>query len=382
MRVLILGIDGYIGWPLAMHLAGRGHRVQGIDNLSRRGRVLAEGGQSAFSLPAISERARRLGIAVSTGSVGPTEDDTLVNVLAAFHPEVIVHLAEQPSAPWSMRSEQNCQETVRENLASTLAVLWAMREWSPGAHLVKLASMGEYGTPGVDIPEGWFDLEFRGRSTRALFPRSPGSFYHASKAADSLMVEMACRTWGLASTDIMQGVVYGTRTPEMGDPVDPALRTRFDFDQCFGTVINRFCTQAVLGLPIRPYGGGGQIRGYLPLVDSIQCLRIITESPPSPGRYRVVNQFEEVSSVLDLAYRVSVEADVLGLSTSIICAENPRLEAENHHYAPDHEILASLGYSPTCGMSQAISHMIQDLLTARERLEEASGAIDPTVRWG
>jgi len=209
----------------------------------------------------------------------------IIECLKSFVPDAIVHLGEMPSAPYSMMDLDHCVFTTTNNLVSTLNILHAMKETCPNAHLLKLGTMGEYGTPNVDIPEGFFTIEYRGRRETLPFPRQAGSWYHQTKVHDSNNVMFACRVWGLRSTDIMQGVVFGTRTDEMGD--DVRLRTRFDFDQCFGTALNRFCAQAVVGVPLSLYGRGRQRRGFLPLRDSMQCLTIALENPPIDGEYRV-----------------------------------------------------------------------------------------------
>jgi len=240
--------------------------------------------------------------------------------------------------------------------------------------------MGEYGTPNVDIPEGWFDLEYRGRTTRALFPRLPHSLYHASKVHDSTNVEFACRAWGLRSTDIMQGVVYGTRIDEMGD--DPLLATRFDYDQAFGTAINRFCAQAAAGMPITPYGSGTQRRGFLPLRDSMQCLTLTLENPPEPGEYRVFNQFEESYTIADLAAEVQRAAkDEAWLEPAIKHVDNPRAESEDHYYNPDHSKLLALGYRPTGNMNRELRSMLRCLRPHRERIKAHAHSLTPDVRW-
>lgn len=384
MRVMILGVDGYLGFPLAMHLKSRGHEVLGVDNGVRRERVDEVGGVSAFRLETMQSRARQAGYAFIKSDVASGAwSGWIGHELAEFKPDAIVHLAEQPSAPYSMKDDRCCEETVRDNVLGTIRLLWGMRHYCPDAHLLKLGTMGEYGTPDVDIPEGWFDLSFRDKTTKALFPRQPGSFYHCSKVADSTFIEFACRTWGMRSTDVMQGVVYGTRTPEMGShPIDPQYRTRFDADAVFGTVINRFVAAAVLEAPITPYGTGYQSRGFLPLQDSIQCMRILLESPPHPSEYRVVNQLDEVCSIGKLALVVADAANEVGLKPDLKRAENPRVEREDHHhYKPDTEILRSLGYEPRGSLREVVREMIEDLLPLRERLVALADALDPGVSW-
>jgi UDP-sulfoquinovose synthase len=383
MRVLITGVDGYLGWTLALHLAARGHEVAGIDNYSRRAWVGELGSQSAIPIAAMAERLsayrRRLGQSLRFYRGDLCDWDFVRNAYRSFRPEAVVYLGEQPSAPFSMIDVHHAVFTQTNNVVGTLVTLHALRDVAPDCHLVKLGTMGEYGTPNLDIPEGWFDLEFRGRKDRVLFPRRAGSWYHQSKVHDSHNVEMSCRLWGLRSTDIMQGVVYGTRIPEMQG--DPELATRFDFDQAFGTAINRFCAQAVIGLPLTPYGKGHQKRGFLPLRDSMQCLTLALENPPAAGEYRVFNQFEEVYDVSELAARVQRIAVELGLDAKIHPMENPRTEAEQHYYHPDCEHLRRLGYRPGSDLDTELRCMLHDLLPHRDRIEERREAQFPDIRW-
>lgn len=383
MRVLITGVDGYLGWTLAIHLAARGHEVAGIDDYSRRVWVGQMGSQSAIPIAPMAERlsAYREHLEQNLRFFkGDLKDHNFVlNACRSFRPEAIVYLGEMPSAPYSMVDVEHAVYTQTNNIMGTLVTLYAMREAVPECHLVKLGTMGEYGTPNVDLPEGWFELEYRGRKDRMLFPRRAGSWYHQSKVHDSNNVEMACRLWGLRSTDVMQGVVYGTSIPEMGDV--PALRTRFDFDQAFGTAINRFCAQAVIGLPLTPYGKGHQRRGFLPLRDSMQCLTLALENPPVEGDYRVFNQFEDVYDVTELAERVRSIGDEFGLAVKIRPMENPRAEAEQHYYNPDHQHLLDLGYQPTHDMDTELRSVFGDLIPHRNRIEERREAQFPDIRW-
>src|SRR5262249_11553895 len=245
--------------------------------------------------------------------------------------------------------------------------LFALRDIRPAAHLVKLGTMGEYGTPNVDIAEGFFEIEYRGRRDRMVFPRNAGSWYHWSKVHGSNNVMFACRIWNLRATDIMQGVVFGTRC---GDEArEDGLWTRLDFDQAFGTSVNRFCCQAVIGHPLTPFGKGHQKRGFIPLRDSMQCLTLVIENPPREGECRVMNQFEEVYDVTELAVKVQTAARALGLAATICNLENPRLESEDHYYRPDHQQLRDLGYQPTRDIGSELEIMLRDLLRCRERIE-------------
>jgi UDP-sulfoquinovose synthase len=383
MRILIAGVDGYLGWPLALTLAAEGHEVGGIDAYYRRDWVAEMGSQSATPIRRMTERLQAFHDAFGESldfRRGDLRDyNVVLNLVRAFEPEAIVHLGEQPSAPYSMVDVQHAVYTQTNNVVGTLNLLFAMREACPRAHLVKLGTMGEYGTPNIDIPEGFFTIEYRGRTDTLPFPRQAGSWYHQSKVHDSHNVAMACRIWGLRSTDIMQGVVYGTRVDAMGE--DERLVTRFDFDQCFGTAINRFCAQAVIGQPLTPYGKGGQRRGFLPLRDSVQCLFLALTNPPKDGEYRVFNQFEETYSVYDLAEKVKKVGDQLGLGVEIRATENPRIEKEEHYYQPDREHLMRLGYRPTQDMEGEIKIVLGDLIRYRDRVAARKRALLPDIRW-
>jgi UDP-sulfoquinovose synthase len=382
MKILILGIDGYIGWGLGMHLAKRGHIVSGIDNFSRRANVESIGSHSATPILDIEERLsafkRIHGENLSFFEGDLLNYNFLADVVRQTRPDSIVHLAEQPSAPFSMIDRNHAMYTQHNNIEGTLNVLYAMKEIVPESHLVKLGTMGEYGTPNIDIPEGFFEVEFRGRKDLLPFPRQPGSLYHLSKVHDTANVMFACRVWKLCSTDIMQGVVYGTRTHEM---VDDSLMTRFDFDESFGTVINRYCAEAVIGLPLTPYGEGTQKRGFIDLVDSIQCLTIAIENPAAKGEYRVFNQLDEVYSIAELAEKVVTEGKMLGRDVKIKNVENPRVEKEQHYYNVDHEHLRKLGFKPTRQIEETLDIMLRDLSKYKDRVLEKAQAILPKTRW-
>jgi UDP-sulfoquinovose synthase len=383
MKVFIAGIDGYLGWSLAQYLTARGHVVAGNDVYLRRQWVEEMGSLSALPIVSMEERLAAFRERYGTDLIFREGDlldyDFLVSFLRDFQPDAIVHLAEMPSAPYSMIDQKHAVWTHTNNVNGSLNVLWAMREVCPDAHLVKLGTMGEYGTPNVDIPEGFFEVEYRGRKERLPFPRQPGSFYHLTKVHDTHNTMFACRIWGLRSTDIMQGVVFGTRIDEMGD--DPRLSSRLDFDQCFGTAVNRFACQAVIGHPLTLYGRGGQTRGFLPLRDSMQCLTIAVENPPQPGEYRVFNQFEECYTIEELAYKVREAAEAVGLPTEILHYDNPRKEMETHYYNPDRQNLIDLGYQPSHDVVAEMKIMLRDLMPHRERIMTRRDILVPDIRW-
>jgi UDP-sulfoquinovose synthase len=387
MRVFIAGIDGYLGWTLAKHLAHRSkHDVYGCDNMARRRWVKSVDAQSVTPISGISKRRRAF---QATFGQDPEifvldlarDYDALVSLWEEDPPDVIVHLAEMPSAPYSMMGQPQAIETHENNLNGTLNILHAMKEICPGAHLIKLGTMGEYGTPNLPIPEGDFELEYKGYKDRVLFPRQPGSWYHATKVHDTHNVDLACRAWGLKSTDIMQGVVYGIT----GDSVvldNTTLRTRLDADESFGTAINRFVCQAIAGHPITLYGAGDQKRGFLPLADSMRCITLAINNPPEAGEYRTFNQFAEVYTLSDLAKLVKgVAKRSYGIEAEIVHYENPRVESATHIYEPEHSKLQALGYTPTTDMHSVLTDMFKVLIPLKDRILEMSDVLAPRTGW-
>jgi UDP-sulfoquinovose synthase len=379
---MIMGMDGYLGWTLTMYLSGRGHEVSGVDNLCRRRIVNEIGSCSATPIKPIEERIKTYeelsGKKLTFYGGDLTHSDFTDLVIKKERPETIVHLGEIPSAPYSMIDVEHCNYVQTNNIIGNNNILFAMHRHAPDCHLLKLGTMGEYGTPNVDIPEGFFEIEYRGRKDRLPFPRQPGSWYHLTKVHDSHNIIFACKIWGLRSTDIMQGVVHGIVTDDM---VDDALLTRFDFDEAFGTALNRFCAQAVIGHELTPYGKGGQTRGYIALRDSMQCLTLAAENPPEEGEYRVFNQFEECYSVNELAEHVVKVAGESGIESKIWNIENPRIESENHYYNPDHERLPKLGFKPTNTLDDDLRLTIPKLSKYRERIEAKRDRIMPTILW-
>jgi UDP-sulfoquinovose synthase len=376
-------MDGYLGWSLALHLARRGHEVAGFDNFTRRSIVAEIGSQSMTPIMNMENRLKAAkevhGFDIRFGRGSMLDYGYLRDVLKEFKPEAIVDLAEMPSAPYSMIDREHAVFTQTNNVIGTLNLLFEMNENARDAHLVKLGTMGEYGTPNVAIPEGFFEIEYRGRKDTLPFPRQAGSWYHWSKVHDTGNIAFACKIWGLRSTDIMQGVVYGTRTPEM---TDQRLLTRYDMDEAFGTVINRFCAQAAIGYPLSPYGTGHMKRGFIALVDSMQCMTLAIEHPPKEGEYRVFNQLDEVYGVGDLANMVAkVAKEKFGLKTEVSNVEDPRMEAQEHFYAVDHQHLKDLGFKPTRTLTEELEIMLRDCLTYKSRIEEKKEHIAPTITW-
>ena len=382
MRVLILGGDGYLGWPTALRFSARGHEVTVVDNFARRRWVAGAGSDSLTPIADLDARiaaweANPAGDRIRSFVGGVEDGDFLDGVVAETRPEAVIHYGQQPSAPYSMISRQTAVETQQANVIGNLNLLFAMRDHVPDAHLVKLGTMGEYGQPNIDIEEGYIEIEHKGRKDSLPFPKLPGSLYHCSKVHDSTNIHFACRTWGLRATDLNQGVVYGVETEETAR--DERLITRFDYDELFGTVLNRFCLQAVIGHPLTVYGAGHQTRGFLNIRDTLNCVELAVANPAERGDFRVFNQFTEQFSVLELAAKVRGAAEHLGYTVEINHLENPRVEKEEHYYNAVHTKLLDLGLEPTLLGEELVESMIHAIERHKGRAIEAS--IDPHTRW-
>jgi UDP-sulfoquinovose synthase len=381
MRVLILGGDGYLGWPTAMRFSSKGHDVTVVDNFARRRWVEKGGSDSLTPIRPLEERIdawKEVSGKEITAEVGAIEDwEFLDRVVAESEPEAVVHYGEQPSAPYSMASRENAVETQQANVIGNLNLLFSLRDRFPEAHLVKLGTMGEYGTPDIDIEEGFIEIEHKGRKDTLPFPKLPGSLYHCSKVHDSTNIHFASRIWGLAATDLNQGVVYGIETDETA--LDERLVTRFDYDEMFGTVLNRFCVQAVIGQPLTVYGEGGQTRGFLNIRDTLRCVELAVENPADAGEMRVFNQFTESFSVAELAELVKHAGAETDIEVEIKSIENPRVESEHHHYNPVHTKLLDLGLEPHLLGDELVRSVLSTIERHKDRIIDT--AILPRTRW-
>jgi UDP-sulfoquinovose synthase len=375
LKVLILGGDGYLGWPTAMHLSMKGHDVAVADNYLRRRLCQEEDVDPLFGVPNLNERARLWEdvsmnrIKVFIGDL--TKWEFVYKLFHEFLPDSIVHFAEQPSAPYSMIHRHGAiKNTLLNNLLVTSNLIYAVKEFCPKTQIVKLGTMGEYGTPNIDIEEGWLDVEHKGRKQKFLYPRQASSLYHTTKIMDTDLLWFYVRTWGLCVTDLMQGPVYGLVTDETES--DDRLMPFFNYDELFGTVLNRFVVQAVVGHPLTVYGSGRQVRGYLNIKDTLNCVRLSVENPAKQGELRIFNQFIETFSVYELARKVKRVGDPLDLNVEIKSIKNPRIEAEEHYYNPVHTGLFDLGLEPHLLTDEALRQIMETVIRYKDHIKTHS----------
>jgi UDP-sulfoquinovose synthase len=381
MRVLVLGGDGYCGWPTSLHLSEAGHEVVIVDNFVRRTIDHELGAESLTPIADPKERVKAWR-EVSGQTIGLEYGDLLdwefVSELFERHrPDAVVHYAEQRAAPYSMIDRRHAVYTQHNNVIGNLNVLFAINEYVPDCHLVKLGTMGEYGTPNIDIEEGYIEIEHNGRKDTLPYPKLPGSWYHLTKVHDSHNIHFACRIWGLRATDLNQGVVYGTVTEQAER--DARLINRFDYEDVFGTALNRFCVQAAIGHPLTVYGKGGQTRGFLDIRDTVRCIELAVENPAERGEFRVFNQFTEQFSVGQLAEMVVDAAGKLGIEARIETLPNPRVEKEEHYYNAKHTGLLDLGLEPHYLGDSLLDSLLNIAVEYRDRVD--ADHVMPSVDW-
>src|SRR5690349_10955061 len=371
MKIGVLGGDGYCGWATALHLSRQGHSVAIVDNFVRRQWDHELGVQTLTPIASMPERLRAwkeaTGFSIEFRPGDLNDYEFVSEFIQDFEPEAVVHFAEQRSAPYSMIDRKHAVSTQVNNVVGTLNLLFALRELRPDCHLIKLGTMGEYGTPNIDIEEGYIHIEHNGRKDVLPFPKQPPSFYHLSKVHDSHNILFACKIWNLRATDLNQGVVYGTLTNEV--EIDEALINRFDYDEVFGTVLNRFCAQAAVGHPLTVYGKGGQTRGFLDIRDTVRCIELACMNPAARGECRVFNQFTEQFSVLELARMVQTAGAKLGLEVEIERLPDPRVEAEEHYYNAKHSKLADLGLQPHYLSESLLDSLMNIAIEYRDRID-------------
>ncbi len=381
MRVLILGGDGYLGWPTAMNLSAACHQIVLADNYLRRNICREEDVEALFPVPNLHERINlweKISGHKITAHIGELRDwDFISNLFKKTRPDVVIHYAEQPSAPYSMLNRTAATLTIKNNLEVTANVIFAVREYAPDAHIIKLGTMGEYGTPNIDIEEGWINIEHKGKKQKFLYPRQAGSLYHTTKVMDTDLLWFYVRMWDLKVTDLMQGPVYGIHTDE--DQGNESLFPFFNYDELFGTVVNRFIVQAVAGYPLTVYGKGGQTRGYLDIRDTLQCVKLSIENPAQKGELKIFNQFVETFSVNQLADKVQQTGKRFNLDVQIKSLPNPRKEAEDHYYNPVHTGLLDLGLKPHYLTEDVLAQMMETVLRYKDNIKESS--IFRGVKW-
>ncbi len=381
MKITVLGGDGYCGWATALYLSRQGHQVAIVDSFIRRQWDFELGVQTLTPIRTLPERLRAWqavsGRTIETYTGDITDFEFLASVIERERPDAAVHFAEQRAAPYSMIDRQHAVFTQVNNVVGTLNLLFAIRELAPDCHLVKLGTMGEYGTPNIDIEEGYITIEHNGRTDTLPYPKQPGSFYHLSKVHDSHNIMFTCRTWGLRATDLNQGVVYGTVTDEVLQ--DEALVNRFDYDDVFGTVLNRFCVEAAVGEPLTVYGKGGQTRGYIDIRDTVRCIELACLTPAAPGEFRVFNQFTEQFSVLELAGLVQAAGAHLGYDVRVEHLPDPRVEREEHYYNAKHSKLLDLGLEPHFLSESLLDSLMNIAVKYRERVD--TSFFMPRVNW-
>ena len=381
MKITVLGGDGYCGWATALYLSRKGHEVSIADSFIRRQWDYELGVQTLTPIRSLPERLRiweaLTGRRIESFSGDVTDYEFLASLIEQLRPDAVVHFAEQRAAPYSMIDRKHAVFTQVNNVVGTLNLLFALREIAPDCHLVKLGTMGEYGTPNIDIEEGYLTIEHNGRRDTLPYPKQPGSFYHLSKVHDSHNIMFTCRTWGLRATDLNQGVVYGTMTDEVA--LDEGLINRFDYDEIFGTVLNRFCVEAAVGYPLTVYGKGGQTRGYIDIRDTVQCIELACLTPAAPGEFRVFNQFTEQFSVLELARMVQAAGRHMGLDVGIEHLPDPRVEQEEHYYNARHSKLIDLGLQPHFLSESLVDSLVNIAVRYRTRID--TDLFRPRVDW-
>ncbi|WP_373480484.1 NAD-dependent epimerase/dehydratase family protein [Geminocystis sp.] len=381
MKALVIGGDGYCGWATALHLSNKGYEVAILDSLARRHWDDKLGSQTLTPIASIQKRIQRWyeltgkKIELFIGDI--TNYDFLIKAFRKFEPESIVHFGEQRSAPYSMIDREHAVFTQVNNVVGTLNILYAIKEEFPDSHLVKLGTMGEYGTPNIDIEEGYIEIEHNGRKDILPYPKQPGSFYHLSKVHDSHNIHFACKVWGIRATDLNQGIVYGVLTEETG--MDELLINRLDYDGVFGTALNRFCIQATIGHPLTVYGSGGQTRGLLDIRDTVRCMELAIANPAEAGKFRVFNQFTELFSINDLAHMVQKAGATIGLKVEIKTIENPRVELEEHYFNAKNTKLLDLGLQPHYLSDSLLDSLLNFANKYRDRVDLEQ--VLPKVSW-
>lgn len=366
MKILILGANGYTGEPVAKYLSSKGHEVAAVDSYYKKHLMGSMGIKPLVEPGTMNKALKDHNITIIEADI--SQNNALDEIIRKCDPDTIIHLAQNPSAPYSMAGEDEAFDTMFNNLGVNMRLIYAVKKHNPNIHIIKLGTLGEYGCPNTPIPEGWFDCEYKGRTDKMLFPKKPHSIYHLSKVHDSDALAFSARVWGLRVTDLNQGFVYGDYD-----------NNRFTYDAIFGTVLNRFMVQAVAGIPLTVYGKGGQTRGALHIKDTLQCIELAAENPAKAGEFRVFNQFTEQFSINSLAEKVKLAGNFMGYRVSINHIDNPRHELEDHFYKAENTSLMDLGLKPHLLTNERLAQMIQFVDKHKDKID--IGQIQPKIRW-
>ena len=381
-KVLVLGSDGYLGWPTSMFLSKKGFKVFCVDNFVKRKIEIENGIKPLFKIETMQKRVEIWNDTKPKYKIEFKNGDLLnhrfiYDCIKLYKPNAVIHFAEQPSAPYSMAGREQAVFTQNNNVVGTLNLLFAIKKHHPSTHIIKLGTMGVYGTPNIDIEEGYLKVKHKNRSDVVMFPFKPHSYYHLSKAHDSLNLSFACRVWGLRVTDLNQGVVYGTDTEET--KIAEELKTSFHYDHLFGTVINRFCAEAVSETPLTVYGKGDQVRTFLNIKDTLNCIYLAIKNPAKKGQYIVRNQFTETFSINQLADLVYDTSKSIGYNTKINYLKNPRSEMSKHYYKPQNKSFIKLGLKPFKLNKDFLKLILQEIEMSKDKIDLS--VIDPKVKW-
>ncbi len=380
--VLVLGADGYLGWPTCMYFSKRGYEVIAVDSYYKLKILKKYNIKQLFKLPSLQDKAKiwykLTGREIKVKICDLKNIHELKNLFTKktkFEwsisknfkiPDTAIHFAEQPSAPYSLLKNETANDTLLNNLIVTNNLLFAIKNFNPKCHLVKLGTMGEYGTPNIDIEEGWLDITHNKRKDKFLFPRQASSIYHTSKIMDTDLIWFAVRNWKLKATDLMQGPVYGIHTEE--SKLSKKLMTAFNYDEMFGTVLNRFLIQGMINYPLTVYGNGSQTRGYINISDTLKCINLSVKNPSKKGELQIFNQITETFSVNDLAFKVKDAFKEFGINVKIKKINNPRNEASNHYYNPKYQSLKKLGFKPKLLTKEILVEIINELMNYKNKI--------------
>jgi len=380
MKIMILGADGYLGWPTAVDLAFKKHKLMLVDSYIKRKIMTKMNREPLVKSPTLSIKVRKLnkaGCNVSLANIDCCDFTKLSNIFKKFRPDAVIHFAELPSAPYSMIGNKEAWNTLDNNLHTTLNLIWCVKNINTNCHIIKLGTMGEYGTPNIDIEEGWLNIKHNNREQRFMYPRQASSLYHTSKIMDTDLLWFYTRMNKIKVTDLMQGPVYGIMNNDFIE--ENNYQISFAYDDMFGTVLNRFIVQAVAKTPLLIYGSGSQIRGYINIQDTLACISLALENPPTSGDMHIHNQFTEQFSVNQLAKKVQKSLKKIDIDVSINKIKNPRIESEKHYYNAKNKNMINYGLSPTLLDDDIIISIAQYVMKYKKNINKK--ILKPKTKW-